>query len=290
MFIMNTQLKPLLIILGILAIFLAFREVLPKIRQSESLYVASLREVPKDGITSIILTQGKDTVTLKKDGNDWKVGDKKADNTKIDELLVSLYPTDFPETVSTSKDRYSEYGVSEDNSFIVSLNDKIKLFIGKSGTFGTYVRLDGKDGVFALKNITTSTLTPTIGNWADKKIVGVDRTKIKKLTLVKAGINFSIVKKDDKWVKEGTDVEIAKDKMENAFLTIGSFMATSLATTDEQKNYPKLPELTLTIEEDTNQTLEFFKGEKDYLVRRTSDGELYTVSTSMVDSISALTQ
>jgi hypothetical protein len=281
---MQNNIIKLIGISAVLLFILLAREMFPKLNR-KSQFMESMSRLDKDAITTIDITRGIEQATLTKEGEKWKINGKFATSAKVQTLLEEMYIADQPDVISESKDRYVEFLVDDSNAAKIRLNDTITLFIGSSDSYGTYTRIDGIDSVFLLANFPSSDLS-SFEYWVDKTIIAVERSKTQKLTMNFNGRTSSIVKKDAIWVKENTDIEISKDKIDAVFLTLGSFLATSFATPQEKAVYSAVADIVLTVQDDaTAFTLEFYKGDSDYLVRRNSDGELFHVASPSVKSI-----
>lgn len=284
---MQNKLKLLITILIVLSGLLVFKSYLPQLVPKASLYKEKIKNLKKETVTNLLISNKSESVKLTKDGEFWKVDGKKADKDKVTDLLKGIIPDEFPQLISSSESRQSEFETTKELGTSVSVNDNLNLIFGKSVTGGgIYVRVDGDKNVFLFKNIYTSSLSPSLTFWADKKIIAVDRTKIIKLEFKQKGKDTILVNKEGKWIIEKTSREPNRDKLDAVLLTLSSFQAESLAENKNARAYPSISQLTLSIEYDGGkEALDFYQGKTDYQVKRDSDKENFIVSNAIASKI-----
>lgn len=269
----------------VLIAIIAWQWFRPGFRQEDSGYIEKLNSTPRETVTNIRISRGTESVELVKDGEIWKVSGHQADPLKITSMLDGLYSVESS-VISEAADKHATYDVIGDAATVITLNNTLTIHLGKQGALGTYVRVSDDDTVYAVPSVSSGSYTPSTGNWADKRILGVDRAKATKLSVNLNGKVSSAVKKDDAWVRESDSAPVDQAKFDAMMLTLGSFMASSLAPTDAAQNYPSVPEVSLTVEEDgTTKTIEMYRGTDDYLVNRLADGESFLASESQVQTV-----
>jgi len=282
------QTKTLIVLIAILAILVAIWGVttyLPKLTPETSSYAEKVKSYDKTTVQSIIIKNSSSSLELKKEGNTWKVNGKKADVSKINNLVNELFPSIFPEIIAQTDKRHKEFELTKDTTTSISLDNKLTWLIGKNTGASIYARFDNDNDVYLLK-FGTSSLSTQASDWFDKTILNFDQTKASKLAFKEAGNTTTLIKKDDKWVDEANNKEAKKDKVNSILFQVSTLSAQSLYDSKKNIVYPNNPTLTLTVEyEGKSETLEFYKGSSDHLIKRLSDGENFIVSEYSVSSI-----
>lgn len=280
----NKNIKLLLVIFVALVGFLAFRQYAPSLNKETSSYTEKTKAVSTQSIASIEISNSSGSVQLKKEADTWKVNSKKADVTKINSLLSSILPAIAPELIAQTDKRHKELELTDDLATKIKLDNKLTVLIGKSGGSGVYVRFDTEPTVYLLK--TNPSVTSTASEWYDKTVLSLDQTKVIKITFREGNSITMLAKEGDKWKGGSKNEEVKKDKVDAVLSQVSNLTAQSLFDAKEGSTYPKQANLTFTIEYDGKlETLEFYKGDSDYLVKRQSDGEQFVVSESSISSV-----
>ncbi|MBU4016631.1 DUF4340 domain-containing protein [Patescibacteria group bacterium] len=235
-------------------------------------------------IQTIEIKKGSQTIKFNKENNIWKIKNEKADADKIQSLLSTLMAATIPELVAQTDKRYKEFELTNDLATVIKLDNKLTVYTGKYNGAGIYARLDGSPMVYVLKN--TSAIPTTSSEWYDLTIIALDQSKVTKLSFEDNDTPMIIIKKGDKWISEKTNKEAKKDKVDSILSILSKLTAQSLLEESKKDSYPASPDLTLVIEyEGKSNTLEFFKGESDYLVKREADSGQFIVSEYAVSSL-----
>lgn len=277
----DKQLRFLLVILIIVAGLLAIRISSPEISSPKPVYLEKIKDLKTTSIESIKIEKAGEKIEIKKENDFWKINGKKAEIEKTQALLSSLLPSAEPELVAQTDKRHKELELTEDMATKITLNNKLTIFSGK---LGTYVRFNDSPAVYLLKNPLSISLIAA--DWYDKTIIALDETKTSRLSFSDGIRTTVLVKKDSKWSTESGNQEAKKEKIDTIFSTLSKLTALSLADRDSAKKYSPRPALTLISESDgQKETLEFFKGRDNYLVKRHSDGEYFTIAEYSISSL-----
>lgn len=283
------QIRLLLIIFIVLVALLAAKIYLPGLRPPKSTYLQKMKSLRKETVQRIDVAKGSDKAELTKDQNVWKVNGKKADEAKILAILTAILPEIGPETIAQTEAKYSEFELTDELATKITLDNAAPIFMGKYSMSGVYVRIEGSPEVYLLKG--ASTFSAKASDWYDLTVVAIDRTMITKLTFIAGATTQTVVKKDDLWVRESDSKEIQKDTVESILLALASLRAQSLYDSQSSTGYPKQPTSTLIIEySGKSETLEFYKGTLDYLVKRQSDQEQFVAGEYSVTSLVSIPQ
>ena len=272
-----------LIVFLVLALLLGAKFILPKYQTQKSSYLEKVASVQKDSIQRIELIKNTDKVDLVKESGTWKVNGKNADSVKINNLMTFLLTTNPPEEIAQTDKRHNELELTDDKALKIKLGDSLTFLVGKSTGFETYLRFEGNPTVYRLAF--GPDISAKISDWYDTTVLSVDRAKLTKLTFRDTGTT-ALIKKDDKWVSEGDGKETNTEKMDGVLLALSQLTAQSLYDETLKTWYPTVPAMTLVVDYDgKSETLDFYKGENDYLVKRASDGERFIINESNISSL-----
>jgi hypothetical protein len=118
---------------------------------------------------------------LVKEGDSWKLAEPVqalANQKNVESLLENLTKLELKEQVSSSKDNYKQYGVSDDAAMHVAVyeGDKIvrELWAGKSGGRGQMGRVDGQEGVYILGGFSSFLYNRDTKGWRDLSVLELD--------------------------------------------------------------------------------------------------------------------
>lgn len=269
----------LLILLLLLSGLLVFRIYTPKFKTEVSPYNEKIKDIDSKEISSIEISKKEEEIELKKDGDVWRVNDKKADKEKVEKLISQLLPEEKAEVIAETNQRHKEFALTDDLSSKIKLGDTLTVLVGKSESSGAYLRMDGEDRVFLFKNFSSINTSTSPSFWFDKTIVSLEEESIKKLIFERDGRETIVIRKDEKWIFEEDEKEVEKNKVESILFNLSSLTGDNLLNQGETKNYPKTSVLTLTVEYDGGkETLTFLKGKTDYMVVKSSDGESFAIT------------
>jgi hypothetical protein len=281
----NKTLIVLIAIISILATIWGATTYLPRFTPTPSFYAEKVKSFDKNVVQSIVIKNSSGSLELKKESGVWKVNGKRADTIRVNSLISELFPSVFPEIIAQTDKRHKEFELTKDTATSIVFDDKLTWLVGKNTGTAVYTRFDGDNNVYLLK-LVTSNLSTQATDWYDKTIISFDQSKASKLTFKETSKTITLIKKEDKWVDEATSKEAKKDKVNSVLSQVSSLSAQSLYNSPKGQSYPITPTLTLTIEFDgKSETLEFYKGSSDYLIKRLSDREQFIVGEYSVSSV-----
>jgi len=268
--------KILLIIILILGAVVGWRVAGGKILPQKNDYFKKLG-IKKEQVRTINLSQQEKIVELKKESEVWKIKGKKAKEIEVNELLAVLFPQSSPETVAKTSSRHSQMGVDEAGAIKIKLNGEKEVWLGKSTSGGNYLRFPGSDEVWLVKGSWYSPTTE-FSYWADKTIISLDVSKLKKIDWRSPPRIRVYEKKDNSWW--GGEKEVEEKKIEPITTSLTPLTAEEVVEDQRPEGYTQVPKATLTIEwEGGSENLEFFTGKDKYLVKRNSDGQEFLISS-----------
>jgi len=282
----NKTLVILVAILFFLVAVLVLKNLTPRIYTETSPYLEKLKFYNKNDIQSILIKKSTDSIELKKEGGVWKLNGKNANEEKVNQFIDSLFISVSPEKVAQTNKKHEEFELTKEKALTVVFDNSLIFLIGKSSGAGAYVRFEDEDNVYLLDSITGS-ISSKVHDWYDKTILKFDREKAKKIVFKQHGKKAtSIIRKEDKWIDEVNGKEINQEKLNSVLSQISNLSARQLYEPEKGVAYSSYPLLILTVEfEEKVETLEFYKGSSDYLLKRTSDKEQFVVGESDVSSI-----
>lgn len=254
----------------------------------ESPYKAAVKAVNAENIDTITITKQSQSIALKQEGGVWNIDGKAAAKDKIDQLFTQFINDPVAQEIAQTNTRHKELEVTDDLATGIQFSDKLTILTGKSAGDGVYVRVKGSDAVYLLTNASPSPISTVASDWQDKTIVKIEESAINKLMFTKPVGSFTLIKENGTWKVEGPaafdaagegEKEIDPSAIGALMSDLSSFQARSLADEKTAAAYPASSILTLTIEHtDGKETLEFFGGTTEYLVKRTSDNERFIIA------------
>lgn len=276
----NKHLFILSVIFIVLAGFLLLRIYSPQIfPQRPSFFQEKISSIKKEAISSIEMTKADNKIELVKKDGVWELNKKLLDKEKISEFIDKLINYHQADLAAETSLKHKDFELTSDLATSIKFDGLLTLLIGKGNIDGVYVRFEDSNLVFLLKDLTPSDFSIDSQDWYDKTIVTIEEQNINKLVFQKKGEKIILSQKENSWFSEENNQEVVKDKLNPALLTLASFKARSIAEANQIVSYPLIPFLDLDIEyEGEKESLSFFKGEDDYLVKRGKDGENFIIS------------
>lgn len=267
------NLKPLIIIILLILGVLGWRSFGGKILPKSDGYLRQLG-IKKEAVIVISLSQKDKSLEIKKEEDAWRIEGKKAKEVQVSDLLGVIFPEKEPELVAKTSSRHKEMKVDEENAIKIKLNGEKEIWLGTAAG-GNYLRFPGKDEVWL---VSSSWFSPTVdfSFWADKTIISLDSSRLKKLEFHSSSKIKVFERKEGSWWQGEEKIE--DQILEPVINTLSPLIAEEVVKEGRPAGYPQAPTVTLKIEWDGGEEkLEFFKGSKDWLVKRNSDGEEFLV-------------
>lgn len=282
----NRQLKlAALVFLG-LVVVLSLKLFLPKLLPEKSPYISKFGGLSKSSVQRIDVSEDNESLQLIKESAGWRLDGKRANKVKIEGLLDQLIPKTDPPLVAETSQRHKDYGVDKESARAVKLNDKVTILIGlTSSDSGIYVRFEGDDKVYAIKEVSSARPTAKKSDWYDKGVLGTEKDKIQKVSGTLDGKQLTVMKKNDKWV-DANDKEVSQDKMNSLLSNLATLTAQDLATEANRGAYPSTTQVSLTVEYDgQTETFDLFLGADNYWVERRISSEKFIVSIADITNL-----
>jgi len=190
---------------------------LPKIAVSED-DVKKVDKIDLDRPPEKDGDKAEDVVMVKK-GDDWsleKPVDAKANATSVQSMLDALKRMEVKELIDSSKDSYDKYKVTDAKAlhavFYKGKDIVLDAFFGEDGSRGQMTRINGKDGVFAVKGYSSYVFSKPSKDWRDKTVFKFEEKDVQKVSLENENGFFDFEKSGDDWkAKFGKTKEAEKD-------------------------------------------------------------------------------
>jgi hypothetical protein len=278
-----------LIILIILTVGLILRANWSRIQPAQSPLVTTIKNLRQENVNQILIEKGGQKFPLNKETDGWKLDSYLVNPQIVENLLTIIYNPNRTETVATTRDRHAEFELTDETAWKVSLNTNPAIRLGKKTLTGIYARIDSADTVYLLHGLAPE-LSEDKTAWLDKTIYSFDSDTLTRIRVVTAGTERHFVQKDKKWTDEASSKEMDQEKMDSLIIATNTLnAATVILEASGAAAYKGQPELTVTVEagEGKGETVEFTKGESDYLVKRSRDNALFTMNTYSVENIAA---
>lgn len=244
-------------------------------------YLKAIKAIAPDKISNIILKDSSTQLQINKEGTEWKVASKSANVAMVEDLINGVIIDSSPLLIGESEELKKKQGLTEQEAIKITIksnNQELTLNIGpKNGSFNP-IQIDGTNQIYSLRGLPN--ISTDANKWVNLKIVDIDSSQIKSLTFNTSWQPFTIQKQEDKSWKfsEGED-KVNQDEVEQFLLDINPFKAKELAYEQKQEEYNLAAAaefyLTIVTDDDQSQTLEFYPGKNDYLIKRTPDVEYF---------------
>ena len=209
----------------------------------------------------------EEKVILEESGDKWQVkkGDVvyNADKTMVDRLIEQLVSMTPQRVAATSRDRWSEYQVTDSAGVYVKVKGGSKtlaeVIIGKfsyqqptnpydrQGKMTTYVRVEGEKEVYAVDGFLRMTFSTDAGSYRNKSVISGDKSNWTRLKFsYPADSSFILEKQGTNWMAGGIMADsalVAQYLSQISRMTSYNFIDTTLDVSD-------VPEFKLEIEGD----------------------------------------
>lgn len=217
-----------------------------------------------DKISKIEIKDPQKNVVLEKNGDEWFVGETKADPELVKNLIKEVEKIKDGELISTNPEKKKNFGLDEKATQIKIYQDNslaLDIFVGRFSPeqYGQYLRKNNEDKVYLVK----AYLAPVIEqDFRDLKIIKFQKEEISKLQWQYPKENFSLSKDKEEWK---INSKTAKKEIVESFLNeLVNLSATDLLTDkkDEDAGLVK-PQLKLIVTaDDKNNEILFGKEEQ----------------------------
>ncbi len=145
-------------------------------------------------------------VILEKKGDVWEVTSPvqaKASSSNVQSLLDNLKEIKIKEQIEQNSNQNKYYDLTDDKALHFTAykgSDKaIELFVGKSGTRGQPIRVQGKEGVFLAAGYSSFLYARDLKNWRDTTLLKFDSENAVSVTVSNSNGKFEFSKNGDKW-------------------------------------------------------------------------------------------
>ena len=194
--------------------------------QSASLPKIELTEEATKTIDRVVLLKPPaaeggqaEEVVLAKTGEDaWslkKPSEAKANASNVKSLLENLTKLSLAEQISSSKDEYDRWGVSDQKglhaTFFKGEEAVFDVYFGENGSRGQMTRLAKQDGVYAVKGFSKWLYERDAKGWRDKSMLKFDDKEVVKVEIQNEKGVFVFDKAGEGWTsKYGKQLASAK--------------------------------------------------------------------------------
>ncbi|HBL77199.1 MAG: hypothetical protein A2W90_14825 [Bacteroidetes bacterium GWF2_42_66] len=183
-------------------------------QKNERTFKDDLVEVNADDITQILLyprSMKGEEIKFEKENGSWMVfkAEKKypADNNMVSSIIGELNRIKPESVASTSKQRWSQYEVTDSLGTKVVLKNKgrkvAEVVIGKMSfsqpqKATSYVRLEGDEVVYGVDGYLPMTFNRDLSSFRDKTVTGIKKDDLTRLTLTNPNDGTFVLEKGDK--------------------------------------------------------------------------------------------
>ncbi|MFP4301293.1 MAG: DUF4340 domain-containing protein [Alkalispirochaetaceae bacterium] len=179
-------LAALLVVLSLLFLFQETREL-----RGNTVELA----LPPEGVDTITISRGEESLTLRREGDGWQVGAERyrGDRKVIEELLSSLRELEEVDVVS-GRSNYERYGLTEAEAYELSLEQEgtevLKLRLGANATAGgtVYGRVNDRPEVVLLPRRLKERAGVDPGEFRNKLMASIEVESIREATIAGSGV------------------------------------------------------------------------------------------------------
>lgn len=208
---MNSYLKRFtgtIIAFVVFAVLLASVLLFDKEKKSEENPEKVFPGLKTEEITSIGFRSAGSDFTLEKSGGGWIVkrgsNEYKADNSAIEDLIRDLSEMEVVKLVSREPDKLDEYGIveSETEFSFQAKGTEFPVIIGDKSPVGSgiYVYDLGEGRVLIVKDqYLWGFLNKTPGDFRERKLLGITKDGISRISVKVGNFSAELAKKDSKW-------------------------------------------------------------------------------------------
>jgi hypothetical protein len=173
----------------------------------------------KESAGEIVIKNGESTITLSLSDEKWLINGKyPADKNAVTGLEKKIKEMEVQDLISR-KEFYTKYDLTPEKAVSVTVNKggrKLReLLIGKKSSTNrhTYMRIDGKPGVYLVAGTFDREVNKTVDELRDKEILNIGKDSIEELEISYRGRSFLFAKKlEEKKPEKGAVKKGEKDK------------------------------------------------------------------------------
>lgn len=175
-----------------------------------------IRKVNPADITSIEITRGSSSMTLRKTGTTWNIvppGTWRADQAKIEEMKETIAKLAVTELVSESKD-YARYELEENRRAVLKVysgaKPALEIIVGKAApTYNhTYVMLPGDDRVYLVSGDLPRLFLAEPDQMRDMLVFDISPSRVTGVEIVHKGKRLSLARREE---QSGGEAQEGKD-------------------------------------------------------------------------------
>ncbi len=292
----------LLVIFSGLLAFVYFYEIEgQKKREEVKEKQESLFRIERDEVTSVeVVRLGHEPILLRKEGEGWVMEsplETTADRTSIDSLLRNIETARRERTFPVGASRRDEYGLKSPRVIVkirAGEGEKV-LRIGKDDYTENqvYVQFEGDEEVHLTSDFLLTTADKDLFEWRNKKVLVVERDKVRAIEIERPAGKIVLKKRDDQWTLLSPFQESADSASVNSLLSSLEFAEVQkfvVESAEDLRPYGlRRPEVIVRIQEegrDSWKALELGrKGESGYLARNPDRSPVFTVEQDLRDKL-----
>lgn len=291
----------LFLFVGLLA-FVYFYEIEGQEKREEAKEKQeSLFRIKRDEVISAeVVRSGQEPMLLGKKGEVWAMEsplETAADSSSVDSLLRNIETARRERTFPEEASRMDEYGLGEPRVILkvrTGEGEKVLRIGGDDYTENqVYVQLEGDEEVHLTSDLLLTTVDKDLFEWRNKKVLVVERDKIRAIEIERSSDKIVLKKQEDQWTLLSPLQESADSSSVNSLLSSMEFAEVQkfvVEATEDLRPYGlRRPEVVVRIQEegrDSWKALELGKKEEgEYLARNPDRSPVFTVKQDLRDKL-----
>jgi len=254
-------------------------------------------------VSAFEIASSTDTLKVVSQGEDWLLDYPiryPVQQTKMDDFLEKVIPVLYSRTpLSESEASHDDFNVSDSLGTHLKIWDKdeklvAEVVIGGSDNYHyANARKKGEDKVYQLLTNISYNLNPQLSMWRDKKIVSLEKDRIRTIAAAFDSKQYTLTAKDTIWVyesgKESLEIKPEQKKLQDIITSLGRYQASDFIDFEfetYEQDFAE-PVLEIMIETYDNETIHLAYVETDenrYLVQKDKQTDhLFVVYKNLVE-------
>jgi hypothetical protein len=266
-------------VLPTIAVVLVVLYFIPMLSSKGHSYLVNLS---KETIREIEVKRDDILYRFQNSGESWQMVEPlrwKADEGKIKNLIEKVLKTRLENPITSDKDRYKDYKVTDSDDYITLKTQRSSetIMVGKRGPKYSlvYVRRKGDRSVYLVDASFVDALPESRDEFRDRTILSLDKKDIKTVRWTLSKDSFSMRKEKDGWYSGEGERKLPEERVSAYLNALSSITASGFPEKDELPE-GATEEGVLQITADRDYLLKLFKAKENYFILY--EDHLYKIS------------
>lgn len=186
---------------------------------------AAFDGVDATSVTEVRFIHPMDTVTLRRDGDAWRVNGFRADSGSVARFFEAVSDVEANDLVATNPANHERMGVAGDSVNTLQIDvggDTRTVLIGDTGprVATAYARVPDQDDVYLLEGGIRPHVVRDLDDWRNRRMVSIDTSRVNRIAVERDGDSYTLVRGDSVWTFEDGS-QVAERSVENLLQQLG---------------------------------------------------------------------